>query len=93
MDSKEERKILIQAIRHYGIEHQTDKAIEECAELINTLIKFRDKRVETKEIITEIADVQIMLNQLILMYSETLDDVPNEIERKLNRLWNRLIRE
>ena len=67
---------------------QIDMAIEECSELINALCKWRRKRVDDSAVITEIADVQIMTQQLSLMFGE--EAVASESDRKLERLAMRI---
>lgn len=78
--------ILEEAIETFGAESQIDMAIEECAELINALEKFRRKRINGLEVITEIADVQIMCAQLEMIFGSA------EIERdfKIRRLRDRM---
>ena len=86
---KPEQKIIcIDAVCQYGEESQKHMAVEECAELINALMKERRGRVGPIDIITEIADCQIMLEQLAYIYG--LDKVEAEIERKLQRLNSRI---
>ena len=84
----EEKKTLLDAIKAFGTEAQIDMAIEECSELVNALCKFRRGRVGMPEVITEIADVQIMTKQLALMFGE--EAVRNESDRKLERLASRI---
>lgn len=90
MINKDERQgILTAAIDWYGSTHQVNMAIEEMAELTQALCKV--KRAWSEEaiasIIEEMADVQIMLDQLRLIYGQTAD-----IEAaKLLRLQRRVI--
>lgn len=68
------------AILLFGKKNQTDMAIEEMSELTKALLKYRrnpcvEKRVA---ILEEIADVQIMLDQLRIMYD--MDDDVNRIQ-------------
>lgn len=86
---KEEIKSLLQAaVDHYGISHQIRMAIEEMAELIDALMKRTRARRTDADVITEIADVTIMMNQLMLIFGESA--VRDEIDRKLNRLKERM---
>lgn len=90
--------ILYNALGTYGWEAQTDMCIEECSELIKALLKFR--RLPIKErlaakgmkvlenIQEEIADVQIMLWQIDLMYGYGY--VEDQIDKKINRLRERV---
>ena len=83
-----EKAICILAVETFGPQSQIDMAIEECAELINALCKFRRDRVGTIDIVTEIADVQIMCEQLSYMFGELT--VEDERKRKIERLQKRL---
>lgn len=79
------------AVHHYGAEHQKKKAIEEMGELITAISREQDGRATTEQVITEIADVQIMMRQLALIYG--IDAVANEIDRKQRRLLRRIDKE
>lgn len=76
--------VLETALRRFGIENQTRMLFEEMAELQDALCKLSRDRVTAEAVITEIADVKIMLRQLELHYGE--DAVAAETERKLQRL-------
>lgn len=54
-------------LKHYGILHQKSKAIEELAELIVALQKdiLEGKEQHSRAVLEEIADVHIMLTQLL----------------------------
>lgn len=56
-----------QILNHYGMQHQKAKAIEELAELIVALQKdvLRGKEQHSRAVLEEIADVHIMLMQLL----------------------------
>lgn len=87
---KEERTVCVLAVEKFGPESQINMALEECAELIDALCKFRRERVGTLDVITEIADVQIMCEQLAYMFGE--QTVEDERKRKIERLRKRLTR-
>lgn len=82
------REIIVDALRTYGEDAQKTMVVEECAELINVLAKQRRKRTSDSDIITEIADVQIMLWQMTALYGD--DAVNTEIAKKMKRLSERL---
>lgn len=82
------KAICILAVEKFGPESQINMAIEECAELINALCKFRRERVGTFDVVTEIADVQIMCEQLAYMFGEKT--VVDERQRKIERLQKRM---
>ena len=79
------------AVHHYGAEHQKKKAIEEMGELITAISREQDGRATLEQVITEIADVQIMMRQLALIYG--IDAVAEEIDRKQRRLLRRIDKE
>lgn len=56
-----------QILQHYGILHQKSKTIEELAELIVALQKdiLKGKEGHSRAVLEEIADVHIMLTQLL----------------------------
>ncbi len=90
----ERRKgIECRAIRTYGAQMQEDIAIEEMSELTKALLKYRryisepDKQEDLSDAVREeVADVQIMLEQLRMIYGDSGDTE----EYKLNRLWARM---
>lgn len=94
LDANLERKnLLIQAIEKWGEQSQLDMCIEECSELIKAIIKSRRASGKewvgkVKEIQEEVADVEIMIEQMRLMLDA------NEINRikhaKMERLKNLL---
>ena len=76
------------AVEKFGPQSQIDMAIEECAELIDALCKLRRQRAGTIDVVTEIADVEIMCKQLEYMFGEKT--VADERERKIARLKKRI---
>ena len=81
------REIVEAAVNKYGYRNQVLKAIEELAELQRALARYSANWMgneEADDVHEEIADVEIMLNQLRLMFD------PNEIDdwkdSKLERL-------
>lgn len=90
--------VLEQAIKVYGIEKQTDMAIEEMSELTKALLKHRraigsssaqEQEITKRDISEEIADVYIMLSQLIIIYRNSVK-VKEVIRQKCIRLKERL---
>lgn len=80
--------LLTSVIEQWGVEAQENQAIEECSELITAILHHRRNKCSEDDIITEIADVSIMCEQLRIIYGN--DRVDNEIQRKLKRLQIRL---
>lgn len=76
------------ALFTYGIEAQAMMVHEECAELINALCKYKRGRASDEDVITEIADVMIMCEQIACYFGKSL--VEAEKERKLLRLKENL---
>lgn len=77
-------KLLQKAIDHYGKDNQVKKSIEEMAELTKALCKG-----DVENIKEEIADVQIMLYQLQMIFYNG-NELSEYATRKLLRLENRM---
>lgn len=105
MNQEEYQNNIVETANHYGYESQSRQLIEEMAELtvaINKLWRverFCDRKnimdvkgfsyPETKEIIGEIADVEIMLSQIKYLLG-CQDEVEQEKERKILRQLERI---
>lgn len=80
---------LKQALDTYGAEAQTLVAFEEMAELEKELCKHARGRDNRDAIAEEIADVLIMLEQMMLLH-DCKDAVADFRQRKIKRLAERL---
>lgn len=105
MNQEEYQNSIIEIAEHYGYDSQSRQLIEEMAELtvaINKLWrveKFCDRKnimdvkgfsyPEVKEIIEEIADVEIMLSQIKYLL-DCNEEVEQEKERKILRQLERM---
>lgn len=85
---QDENELFKKAIDVYGIEPQFNMVFEECGELINALAKFIRGRNDKSEVITELADVSIMIGQMAYLFG--YDDFIKERDAKLERLKERL---
>ena len=83
--------ILEKAIEKYG-EKQLDQAQEELAELIVAINKHKRNanKLTIANVIEEIADVRIMLKQVMMLLNIEEFQIKNEELYKLNRLKKRL---
>lgn len=88
MTDKEREELYHRYISTNGGKYQAMKAVEECAEMTAALMHFFSDRALMEEVITEIADVQIMCEQLALMFGPA--EVEREKQRKLERMKERL---
>lgn len=101
--NKTEREIFSKAIHVNGSDEQMRVAQEECAELIQALSKYhrtilvakskRDHRYADralKNIKEEMADVQIMLDQLQMIFGITKKELDEIRAQKVERLSDRL---
>lgn len=94
MEKISKRRKLQFIIYTYGTKVQEDIAIEECSELIKAICKNRrNPSDETRKgIIDEIADVEIMLEQLKIIHSCSKDveeRINYKIERQIDRIMNK----
>lgn len=76
------------ALNAYGINAQLWVLIEEMAELANEVAKLMRERSGKQEIITELADVKIMVEQIAFFFG--YNEVNVEMHRKLERLEERI---
>ena len=77
-------------LEHYGLEAQTIKAIEELAELQVELAKMLNKQSGHDALISEIADVYIMLTQLMVIFDIDVEEIDLEMSRKIDRQIRRI---
>lgn len=71
-----------------GYEKVIDKHIEELAELLTVLLQRRNKPVDKAAIITEVVDVGIMLEELIIVLGITETELSQTRTRKLSKIKN-----
>lgn len=88
MEQSERREVYETALTKWGVENQLWMVCEECGELLNAIGKMRRERVTREDVITELADVTIMCEQIAQYIG--YDDYTREMERKLERLKERL---
>ena len=78
------------AIQYHGIECQQRKLVEEVHELNEAVTRYETKRdnglmANTEEILTEVADVKNLLEQIIYKYCLDSIAVNDEKKRKIER--------
>ena len=84
-------KIIINIINQYGETSQVLQSIEEMSELTKELLKNINRNENNeKEIIQEIADVIIMITQLVMIYKIDVEKIYGAIEYKLERQEKRM---
>lgn len=81
--------IYADAIVCYGTANQIRMAIEEMSELTKELCKFFRESKNVEAIASEIADVSIMLEQLIMIFG-CRGEVIYYVDKKTERLRDRL---
>lgn len=84
-------KIIIDIINKYGEKAQILQSIEEMSELTKELLKNINRNENNeKEIIQEIADVIVMITQLVMIYKIDVEKIYGAIEYKLERQEKRM---
>ncbi len=86
-----DEEILKKAIEAWGPEAQEDASIEEMAELIKALLKYRRERTDPSHVQEEIVDVQIVLDQLKILFFDS-DVEYDELKQKKLAQLSKLIR-
>lgn len=86
--TKKQRGTCSEILYHYGNKNQILKAAQECSELCTALLQYAEGRKSFAEVITEIADAQIMAEQMAELFGQ--EAVAREIDRKLERQMKRI---
>lgn len=92
-------EVLQECVNTYGAEAQVDMAVEEMSELTKALLKYcrkeaqgsKDLEAARENILEEVADVIIMLTQLIMIYGGrdlVQETIENKVDRQIKRLAN-----
>lgn len=89
MTEAEKNSIYMDAIDYYGTENQALKACEECGELVRAISRaystgMRDNLIE------EIADVEVVVEQQMLIHGISRSDIEHVKEEKIERLRRRI---
>lgn len=79
-----------QAIETYGVRAQKLMAIEEMSELTKEICKDFRGKLDREHLIEEMADVLIMLDQMLLLYKISGEEVGLMRIKKVERLKERL---
>ena len=85
---------LKEAVETWGEDDQLTMVIEECSELIKEICKWKRKKAMPEDLYDEIADVQIMLEQLNYICahhdSQAQEKIRARHDYKIRRLGERL---
>lgn len=96
MTEKEINEAIGEIAEHYGAKAQSMQTCEECAELIQAVSKLTrgetTSAVRIMSLIEEIADVRIMVSQLMYLYGIPESEITSQIEEKLKRQLERIKR-
>lgn len=82
--NEKQKTTLVHAIKHFGVEGQINKAVEEMGELITELSRRYLPRYDKDRVAEEVADALIMLEQLRIIFGAS--KVDGYIAEKLERL-------
>lgn len=89
----EQKKVLIKALKNYGVDKQLLICEEEAAELIQAITKMQrypDDLNRRDNLIEEMADVLICLEYLKLIYIIDDAEVDKQMNGKVKRIKNRM---
>ena len=84
MDKEKRLELYKEAIEKWGEDAQKEMLYEELGELITAVAQFKRGRTSHHDVMTELADVFIMVEQIATIMN--YDDFEKELERKLTRL-------
>jgi len=91
MSRKMSSELYRRAITTWGEEAQRWMVVEEISEFLDTLAKAIRGRASRQELVDELADAQIMLEQIMILFSLSENEVEEAKRRKLERLESRLV--
>lgn len=79
--------------QHYGLENQIIQTSEEVGELLQAMSKYKrdPSEIHQNAIATEVADVYIMLKQIVQLVGLSDEKIHSLIETKLNRQLERIV--
>ena len=84
-----EKAIYQKALNEWGVQAQITMVFEEMSELQKALCKFLRGANNSQDVCEEIADVEIMLGQMKVLFGDE-NTIENYKEQKLKRLEKRL---
>lgn len=92
MTEQETNNAIGEIAEHYGARAQSMQTCEECAELIQAVSKLTRGVTEMRilALVEEIADVRIMMSQLMQLYGIPETEIATLVERKLERQLERI---
>lgn len=90
MRENETKEIYLSLIEKFG-EKQIIVAIEELSELQKELCKSLRGKENKENIIEEIADVLIMIDQIIMYYDLNAEEIYKVVDYKITRTKDRLL--
>ena len=90
MEKQERLELYKETIEKWGEDAQINMLNEECGELITAVAQFKRGRTSHHDVMTELADVFIMVEQIASMMN--YDDFEKELDRKLMRLKDNKLR-
>jgi NTP pyrophosphatase (non-canonical NTP hydrolase) len=82
------RNLAWKALEKWGPEAQFDMVIEECSELITSIVHYKRGRISKDDMCQEVADVEIMLEFMRIQLGDHY--VNRVIAEKLERLNGRI---
>lgn len=88
MNENERLELYKRALNDWGVGPQVMMVMEETGEMLNAIGKYDRGRVNKDEVITELADVCIIMEQMATFFG--WEEFKKEKERKLERLKERL---
>ena len=92
MTEQEMKNAITIIAMHYGVKAQSMQTCEECAELIQAVSKLTREVTEMRilALVEEIADVRIMMSQLMQLYGIPETEVAALVDVKLDRQISRI---
>ena len=81
---------LLKIINYYGVKHQRKKLCEEFMELQDELSHIYEFEDDRENLLSEIADVFVLIMQFAYEYGYSIEDIINEMNYKIDRQLKRI---
>ena len=85
-----QKNALVKALEKFGSISELIITVEELSELQKEVTKQLRNEGKMENLVEEMADVYIVMEYLKMIFAITDDDINKQVEKKLNRLENRL---
>lgn len=84
------KEACVEALMKWGKDNQIIQSVEELSELTAVLLQSRrkDRKIDNKKVLEEIADVEIMITQLKIIFQEDKKLAVSDFDNEYTAIFN-----